>query len=106
MYRPYRRGSLIDSGPAYASVNRNVKGWVGLIFQSNISFPSLVQYEKAASILSSHDPPVILAKIDANDEANEALADEFDIRAFPTLKILRNGGKIFKNIKALMKLII
>ncbi|KAL4632741.1 hypothetical protein ACB092_04G072100 [Castanea dentata] len=56
-------------------------------------------YEKAASILSSHDPPIILAKIDANDEANEALADEFDIRAFPTLKILRNGGKNIQEYK-------
>ncbi|KAM4106274.1 hypothetical protein ACB094_04G054200 [Castanea mollissima] len=73
--------------------------WVGLIFQSNIPFPSFVQYEKAASILSSHDPPVILAKIDANDEANETLADEFDIRAFPTLKILRNGGKNIQEYK-------
>ncbi|KAK9911214.1 hypothetical protein M0R45_035135 [Rubus argutus] len=27
------------------------------------------EYEKAASILSSNDPPVILAKVDANDQA-------------------------------------
>lgn len=49
--------------------------------------------------MSSHDPPVILAKIDANDEENEALADEFDIKAFPTLKILRNGGKNIQEYK-------
>ncbi|KAK9996922.1 hypothetical protein SO802_021608 [Lithocarpus litseifolius] len=65
----------------------------------NFSMKLAPEYEKAASILSSHDPPVILAKIDANDEANEALADEFDIRAFPTLKILRNGGKNIQEYK-------
>ncbi|KAA8547045.1 hypothetical protein F0562_003474 [Nyssa sinensis] len=51
------------------------------------------EYEKAASILSSHDPPVILAKVDANDEANKELASEFQISGFPTIKILRNGGR-------------
>ncbi|KAE8656327.1 Protein disulfide-isomerase [Hibiscus syriacus] len=30
------------------------------------------EYEKAASILSKHYPPVILAKVDANEEANKA----------------------------------
>ena len=57
------------------------------------------EYEKAASILSSHDPPVILAKVDANDEANKELASEFEIRGFPTLKILRNGGKSIEEYK-------
>ncbi|KAJ9703134.1 hypothetical protein PVL29_004771 [Vitis rotundifolia] len=38
------------------------------------------EYEKAASILNSHDPPDILAKVDANDEANKELASEFKIR--------------------------
>ncbi|KAJ9673595.1 hypothetical protein PVL29_023264 [Vitis rotundifolia] len=57
------------------------------------------EYEKAASILSSHDPPVILAKVDANDEANKELASEFDIRGFPTLKIFRNGGKSIVDFK-------
>ncbi|KAL2339762.1 hypothetical protein Fmac_007702 [Flemingia macrophylla] len=44
-------------------------------------------YEKATFILSSHDPPVVLAKIDADDEKNKIL------RNYPTIKILRNGGK-------------
>jgi protein disulfide-isomerase A1 len=43
--------------------------------------------------LSSHDPPVILAKVDANEEANKQLATEFEVQGFPTIKILRNGGK-------------
>ncbi|KAK9266218.1 hypothetical protein L1049_012422 [Liquidambar formosana] len=57
------------------------------------------EYEKAASILSSHDPPIILAKVNANDEANKELASEFEIRGFPTLKILRNGGKNVQDYK-------
>jgi len=51
------------------------------------------EFEKAASILSSHDPPVILAKVDANEEVNKPLATEFEVQGFPTIKILRNGGK-------------
>lgn len=51
------------------------------------------EYEKAASILSSHDPPIVLAKVDANEEPNKELASEFQIQGFPTIKILRNGGK-------------
>jgi protein disulfide-isomerase A1 len=43
--------------------------------------------------LSSHDPPVILAKVDANEEVNKPLATEFEVQGFPTIKILRNGGK-------------
>ncbi|KAJ7959151.1 Protein disulfide-isomerase [Quillaja saponaria] len=57
------------------------------------------EYEKAASILSKHDPPVFLAKVDANEEANKVLASEYDIKGFPTLKILRNGGKIVQDYK-------
>lgn len=59
----------------------------------------LVQYEKAASILSSNDPPVILAKVDANEEANKGLASEYEVKGFPTIKILRNGGKIIQEYK-------
>ncbi|XP_062020071.1 protein disulfide-isomerase-like [Rosa rugosa] len=57
------------------------------------------EYEKAASILSSNDPPVILAKVDANEEANKGLASEYDVKGFPTIKILRNGGKIIQEYK-------
>ncbi|KAK4572791.1 hypothetical protein RGQ29_030994 [Quercus rubra] len=51
------------------------------------------EYEKAASVLSSHDPPITLAKVDANEEVNKELATEFEVKGFPTIKILRNGGK-------------
>ncbi|KAL1539007.1 Thioredoxin-like domain [Salvia divinorum] len=51
------------------------------------------EYEKAASVLSSHEPTIVLAKVDANEEANKELATEYKIQGFPTLKILRNGGK-------------
>ncbi|KAJ0024333.1 hypothetical protein Pint_08150 [Pistacia integerrima] len=57
------------------------------------------EYEKAASILSSHDPPIVLAKVDANEEANKDLATKFEIKGFPTLKILRDGGKSVQEYK-------
>ncbi|XP_014500184.1 protein disulfide-isomerase [Vigna radiata var. radiata] len=57
------------------------------------------EYEKAASILSSHDPPVVLAKIDADGEKNKDLATEYEVRAYPTIRILRNGGKNVQEYK-------
>ncbi|KAK8579909.1 hypothetical protein V6N13_143066 [Hibiscus sabdariffa] len=57
------------------------------------------EYEKAASILSKHDPPITLAKVDANEEANRDLANQYEVRGFPTLKILRNGGKNVQEYK-------
>lgn len=43
--------------------------------------------------MSSHSPPLILAKIDASEESNKGIANEYKIQGFPTIKILRNGGK-------------
>ncbi|OIV96659.1 hypothetical protein TanjilG_09201 [Lupinus angustifolius] len=57
------------------------------------------EYEKAASILSSHDPPIALAKVDANEEKNKDLASQYDVKGFPTIKILRNGGKNIQDYK-------
>ncbi|XP_062099280.1 protein disulfide-isomerase [Humulus lupulus] len=57
------------------------------------------EYEKAASILSSHDPPVVLAKVDCNEEVNKGIASEYDIKGFPTIKIIRNGGKNVQEYK-------
>ncbi|KAK4416639.1 protein disulfide-isomerase [Sesamum alatum] len=57
------------------------------------------EYEKAASILSSHEPPIVLAKVDANEEKNRGLATQFEIQGFPTIKILRNGGKSIQDYK-------
>ncbi|PAN06470.1 hypothetical protein PAHAL_1G266000 [Panicum hallii] len=50
------------------------------------------EYEKAASILSKHDPPVVLAKVDASDEKNKDLSGKYDVQGFPTIKILRSQG--------------
>ncbi|XWS23720.1 hypothetical protein CRYUN_Cryun28dG0039400 [Craigia yunnanensis] len=57
------------------------------------------EYEKAASILSKHDPPIILAKVDANEEANKELANQYEVGGYPTLKIFRNGGKNVQEYK-------
>ncbi|KAK3230630.1 hypothetical protein Dsin_002511 [Dipteronia sinensis] len=56
-------------------------------------------YEKAASILSSHDPQIVLAKVDASEEVNKALASEHEVKGFPTLKIFRDGGKAVQEYK-------
>ncbi|KAD3639982.1 hypothetical protein E3N88_29205 [Mikania micrantha] len=57
------------------------------------------EYEKAASVLSTHDPPVALAKVDANAEENKGLAEQFEIQGFPTIKILKNGGEVVQDYK-------
>lgn len=49
--------------------------------------------------MSSHDPPIVLAKVDANEEKNKALASEYDVKGYPTLKIVRNGGKNVQEYK-------
>jgi len=50
------------------------------------------EYETAAQALK--DDAVVLAKIDATDEANKALAQEFGVSGYPTLKMVRNGGAV------------
>ncbi|KAG8378255.1 hypothetical protein BUALT_Bualt08G0118600 [Buddleja alternifolia] len=57
------------------------------------------EYEKAASILSTADAPVVLAKVDANEEQNKVIASEYEIKGFPTLKILRYGGSVVQEYK-------
>lgn len=49
--------------------------------------------------MSSHEPPIVLAKVDANEEVNKELATEYEIRGFPTIKILRDGGKKVQEYK-------
>ncbi|CAO2039204.1 unnamed protein product [Urochloa humidicola] len=51
------------------------------------------EYEKAASILSKHDPPIILAKVDADNKKNKDLSSKYDVQSFPTIKIFRNQGE-------------
>ncbi|XP_062223097.1 protein disulfide isomerase-like 1-3 [Phragmites australis] len=50
------------------------------------------EYEKAASILSKHDPPIVLAKVDASDKKNKDLSGKYEVQGFPTIKILKNQG--------------
>ncbi|KAI3723522.1 hypothetical protein L2E82_35155 [Cichorium intybus] len=57
------------------------------------------EYEKAASVLSSHDPKIILAKVDADAEKNKELAEKFELQGFPTIKILRKGGENIQEYK-------
>uniref|UniRef100_A0A7N0TR13 Protein disulfide-isomerase n=1 Tax=Kalanchoe fedtschenkoi TaxID=63787 RepID=A0A7N0TR13_KALFE len=57
------------------------------------------EYEKAAEELSIYEPKVVLAKVDANEEENRPLASEYDVKGFPTLKIIRNGGKSVQDYK-------
>ncbi|KAL3638826.1 Thioredoxin-like domain [Castilleja foliolosa] len=57
------------------------------------------EYEKAASILSTLDPPVVLAKIDANVDQNKVLASGFEVKGYPTLKILRYRGSAVQEYK-------
>ncbi|CAN4099671.1 unnamed protein product [Withania somnifera] len=57
------------------------------------------EYEKAAQVLSQNDPPVVLAKVDANEEQNKILTSEFDVKGFPTIKILRYGGSVVQDYK-------
>jgi len=57
------------------------------------------EYEKAASILASNDPPVVLAKVDANEEKNRELASKYDVSGFPTLKIIKNQGASVQEYK-------
>lgn len=49
--------------------------------------------------MSSHDPPLVLAKVDASEEVNRGLASDYEVKGFPTIKILRNGGKNVQEYK-------
>ncbi|CAM6084019.1 unnamed protein product [Calypogeia fissa] len=57
------------------------------------------EYEKAATTLKSHDRPIILAKVDANEDENWPLAEKFGVKGFPTLIIFRNKGEFISYYK-------
>lgn len=59
----------------------------------------ILQYAKAATELKSHDPPIVLAKLDVNSEENKPLASEYGIKGFPTIKIFKKGGGIVSDYK-------
>ncbi|XP_022107041.1 protein disulfide-isomerase A3-like [Acanthaster planci] len=48
------------------------------------------EYEKAATVLKSNDPPVPLAKIDCAEKGIETCGD-YGVSDFPSMKIFRNG---------------
>ncbi|BAS79203.1 Os02g0554900, partial [Oryza sativa Japonica Group] len=50
------------------------------------------EYEAAAAALRSHDPPVVLAKVDASADLNRGLAGEHGVQGYPTIRILRDRG--------------
>ena len=50
------------------------------------------EYEKAAAHFNTiDDPKVVLAKVDATDEVNKELANAFDVKGYPTIKMFKNG---------------
>ncbi|KAI3717608.1 hypothetical protein L1987_69335 [Smallanthus sonchifolius] len=51
------------------------------------------EYEKAASLLSTYEPPIVLGKIDASAEENKQVVDQFQVTGYPTIVILQNGGR-------------
>ncbi|KAG8071020.1 hypothetical protein GUJ93_ZPchr0006g41161 [Zizania palustris] len=50
------------------------------------------EYEEAGAVLRAHDPPIVLAKVDASNELNRDLAGKYDVQGYPTIKILRGRG--------------
>ncbi|KAK6150784.1 hypothetical protein DH2020_015716 [Rehmannia glutinosa] len=90
--------ALLSASPAAAEEVEKVLTLDHTNFSDTVSKHNFI-YEKAASILSSHEPPIVLAKVDANEEANKELATEYQIQGFPTIKILRNGGKLIQEYK-------
>ncbi|PWA41374.1 PDI-like 1-1 [Artemisia annua] len=53
------------------------------------------EYEKAAWVLSTHEPPIVMAKIDGSAQENKEISREFEITGYPTIVILQNGGRDF-----------
>ena len=58
-----------------------------------------IQYEKAAAVLSEHDPPIVLAKVNADEESNKPLLTEYNVGGFPTLKVFRSKGSVVSDYK-------
>ncbi|KAM0019298.1 putative protein disulfide-isomerase [Helianthus debilis subsp. tardiflorus] len=54
---------------------------------------------QVVSVLASHDPPVTLAKVEANAVENKGLAKQLEMQGFPTIKILKSGGEVVQDYK-------
>lgn len=48
------------------------------------------EFEKAASLLKSNDPPVTLVKVDCT-EGGKSTCNKFSVQGYPTLKIFKGG---------------
>ena len=48
-------------------------------------------YEKAATALKGKDPPIVLAKMEATEDANKATAAKYSVQGYPTLKAGPHG---------------
>ncbi|KAI3782338.1 hypothetical protein L2E82_12383 [Cichorium intybus] len=70
---------------------------MAMVFTSSTNNPS--DYLTAASVLLSHDPTILLAKVDADAEKNKELVEKFELQGFPTIKILRKGGENIQEYK-------
>ncbi|KAM7254626.1 hypothetical protein ACFE04_004006 [Oxalis oulophora] len=62
-------------------------------YDSEESKEFAAEYEKAASSLSSNDPPIVFAQVDVDREVNEELEAQFDIKSYPAVRIFRDSGK-------------
>ncbi|KAG9509104.1 Protein disulfide-isomerase A3, partial [Fragariocoptes setiger] len=52
------------------------------------------EYEKAAELLKTNDPPVPLAKIDCTSDNGKLICQENGVNGYPTLKIFRSGDDV------------
>jgi protein disulfide-isomerase A3 len=48
------------------------------------------EFSKAAEMMRTDDPPIVLAKVDCT-EAGKETCTKFSVSGYPTLKIFRNG---------------
>ncbi|XP_020583623.1 LOW QUALITY PROTEIN: protein disulfide-isomerase-like [Phalaenopsis equestris] len=110
--REHNMTNKVDSEPKWARTSQKIELFSKLIHKSEgryripLEYPNQIAKQwtlklnkSPASLLSKHDPPIVLAKVDANAELNKELASTHEVSGFPTLKILRNEGKNIQDYK-------